>query len=225
MAVRQVSPRIALASASPRRRELLELAGWEFSVCSTPVSETPLAGEAPQQVARRLALLKARAAKAACPVEVVTLAADTIVVHRGDILGKPSDAADAGAMLRRLGGQDHLVMTAVALDCDRKSPLVELCETRVPMRAYSKAEVAAYIEGGSPFDKAGAYGIQDHEFDPVDMKDFTGCFANVMGLPLCHVVWAFRQLGYEPPEDVPQRCKQFTGYDCTIYPTILRSCL
>jgi len=223
MVAGRAGPRIALASASPRRRELLDLAGWAFSVCSAPVSETPLAGEPPRDVARRLALSKAQAARATCPAGVVTLAADTIVVHRERILGKPSDAAEAGVMLRRLGGQDHHVMTAVALACDGRAPLVELCETRVPMRAYSQAEVAAYIDGGSPIDKAGAYGIQDHDFHPVDMKDFTGCFANVMGLPLCHVVRVFRKLGYEPPEDVPQRCKQFTGYDCTIYPTILRS--
>ena len=214
--------KITLASASPRRRELLNLTGWAFLVCSSSVSETPLVGETPVQVARRLALSKAQAARAMCSDVAVTLAADTMVVHQQEILGKPDDVDAAVSMLQRLRGQSHSVITAVALDTGEHAPDVELCETSVPMREYRQEEIVQYIRGGSPFDKAGAYGIQDPDFHPVELQSFSGCFANVMGLPLCHVVRAFRKLGYEPPEDVPKRCKQFTGYDCTIYPTILR---
>ncbi|TFH36676.1 MAG: septum formation protein Maf [Anaerolineales bacterium] len=222
MPIQAAEPKITLASASPRRRELFALTGWVFSVCSSPVSETPQSGEAPQDVARRLALSKARAARATCPPDTLTLGADTMVVHQREILGKPACVEEAVAMLERLRGQNHSVITAVAFHHAGAAPLVELCETQVPMRAYHHAEIEEYVRGGSPLDKAGAYGIQDPDFHPVDIDGFSGCFANVMGLPLCHVVRAFRQLGYEPPEDVPQRCIRFTGYDCTIYPTILR---
>jgi septum formation protein len=215
-------PRITLASASPRRRELLELTGWGFSVCSSPVSEAPHPGEEPHELAKRLAQLKARAARADCPKDVITLAADTMVIHGKDILGKPADIDQAVSMLQRLRAQEHYVITAVVLDPGDQAPQVELCETLVPMRDYRPDEITAYVAGGSPFDKAGAYGIQDPDFEPVDHKCFSGCYANVMGLPLCHLVRAFRRLGYEPPEDVPQRCRQFTGYDCTIYSRILR---
>lgn len=220
---RHTDPKITLASTSPRRRELLDLTGWVFSVCSSSVPETPHPGEKPREVARRLALSKAQAARATCPPDTVTLAADTMVVHQQDILGKPADDDEAVSMLQRMRGQSHSVITAVVLDTGGEAAVQELCETSVPMREYHQDEIAEYIRGGSPFDKAGAYGIQDPDFHPVEIQNFSGCFANVMGLPLCHVVRAFRRLGYEPPEDVPQRCIQFTGYDCTIYQTILRS--
>jgi septum formation protein len=216
-------PDITLASASPRRRELLALTGWEFRVCSSTVSETPFPGEAPPELAQRLARSKAKAARATCPTTDVTVGADTIVVDRQEIMGKPEDRAEAAAMLQRLRGRGHSVITAVALDTGAEAPLVELCESRVPMRDYDQEQIVAYVLGGSPLDKAGAYGIQDPDLHPVDLNSFEDCYANVMGLPLCHLVRAFSQLGYEPPEDVPQRCKQFTGYDCTVYPTILRS--
>jgi septum formation protein len=213
---------IMLASASPRRRELLELTGWNFSVCSSPVAETQKPGEEARDLAQRLALSKAQSARVACPDKVVTLAADTLVVYKHEVLGKPADPDQAASMLQRLRGQDHHVITAIALDASDQAPQVVLCESLVPMRDYGPDEVAAYVAGGSPFDKAGAYGIQDPDFQPVDRERFTDCYANVMGLPLCHVVWAFRQMGYEPPEHIPQRCRQFTGYDCTIYSNISR---
>jgi septum formation protein len=219
------APLMTLASASPRRRELLELTGWAFSVCSSSVSEVRRPEEEPRELAKRLALLKAMVARVDYSEDVITLAADTMVVHGKDILGKPADVDQAVSMLEQLRAQEHLVLTAVVLDPGKQAPQVELCETLVPMRDYHPDEVAAYIAGGSPFDKAGAYGIQDPDFHPVDHKRFAGCYANVMGLPLCHLVRAFRRLGYEPPEDVPQRCKQFTGYDCTIYSNILRGVL
>lgn len=214
--------KLSLASGSPRRRELLALTGWAFSVCSSPIVEAHQKGETPGQTARRLALSKAHAAREACPEGVVMLAADTMVVDGEDILGKPKDDDDAVLMLERLRGREHRVITAIVIDPGYQEPEVELCETQVPMRDYRSAEIDNYVRSGSPLDKAGAYGIQDPDFHPVATDQFGGCYANVMGLPLCHLMRAFRRMGHEPSEDVPQRCMQFTGYDCTIYASVLR---
>ena len=216
------SPAIALASASPRRQELLALTGWGFQVCPATVSEAPEQEEEPRKLAVRLALKKAAAAAGACPAGSMLIAADTLVVHGQEVLGKPANDDEAIAMLDRLRGREHVVITGLALDFADQSSLLEICETRVPMRDYRAEEIRVYVAGGSPFDKAGGYGIQDVEFRPVDHEKFAGCYANVMGLPLCHLVRSMRQQGFEPPMDVPRACHQFTGYDCTIYPTILR---
>jgi len=199
---------------------LLRLTGWAFDTCTTRAEETRLDGEAPRARAVRLAQLKARAANAACHERSLTLAADTLVALGDDILGKPHDAEQAAAMLDQLRGRKHSVLTAVVLKCGGREVL-EVCETQVPMRAYSRREQAEYIAGGSPFDKAGAYGIQDGDFQPVDVAAMSGCYANVMGLPLCHLVRAMRACGFEPPVDVPAACQAYTGYDCDVYPAIL----
>jgi predicted house-cleaning NTP pyrophosphatase (Maf/HAM1 superfamily) len=90
------------------------------------------------------------------------------------------------------------------------------------MRRYSPGEAAAYVAGGSPLDKAGAYGIQDDGFRPVALEHLHGCYANVMGLPLCHLARALRRLGHPSPRDVPAACRSHTGYDCPVYESILR---
>lgn len=215
-------PELTLASASPRRRDLLGLTGWSFSVCSSPVFESATPGEEPEALATRLASSKAQAARQACPDSDVIFAADTLVINKKEILGKPADEAEAIQMLKELRGIVHDVITAIAFDTRDHTTITTLCTSRVPMRDYRDDEIMAYVEGGSPLDKAGAYGIQDSAFHPVDRENFDGCFANVMGLPLCHLVRAMQQLGYEPPGDVPDGCMHFTQYDCTIYPTILR---
>jgi septum formation protein len=212
---------ITLASGSPRRAELLELTGWKFSQCSTQAEETQLPGEPARERALRLARVKARAAEAACQEYGLTLAADTLVVDEGEILGKPHDADQADGMLTRLRGQVHTVITAIVLKDHEGRETVEVCETDVPMREYSTEEQVRYIAGGSPFDKAGAYGIQDDDFEPVDLKAMSGCFANVMGLPLCHLVRAMQQMGFEPAADIPESCQLHTGYDCDVYEAIL----
>lgn len=214
---------IILASASPRRQELLALTGWRFSVCSSEIPELPQPGEEPEKLAKRLAVSKANAAKDVCPDVSAILAADTLVIHAGDILGKPSGPSEAVDMLRGLRGAAHDVITAIAIEIEDKGKATQICESRVPMRDYAEDELQAYVQSGAPMDKAGAYGIQDPGFHPVDLERFSDCYANVMGLPLCHLVRAMRQLGFEPPNDVPGACMQFTGYDCTIYPIILGS--
>jgi predicted house-cleaning NTP pyrophosphatase (Maf/HAM1 superfamily) len=99
---------------------------------------------------------------------------------------------------------------------------MELCVTSVPMRDYTDREISAYIDSGSPMDKAGAYGIQDRGFNPVEIAQLNGCFANVMGLPLCHLLRAMRRLGQDTPCDVPLACQSFTSYDCPVHSDILR---
>jgi MAF protein len=198
------------------------LTGWRFTVCVSPIPEGPRPGETPEDHAMRLALSKASAAREACPDNAVIFAADTMVIHNGAILGKPTNKSEAVSMLQDLRGLRHKVITAIALQLQDRTSLTALCESRVPMRDYDDDEIHAYVEGGSPLDKAGAYGIQDPDFHPVYVDNFSDCFANVMGLPLCHLVRAMEQLGYDPPNDIPEQCMQFTGYSCTIYRNILR---
>ncbi|MGH2627573.1 MAG: Maf family protein [Anaerolineales bacterium] len=216
------SLRLRLASASPRRRELLRLTGWDFTVAPSTVDETPGAGETPSQTARRLAREKAEAVSPALPGEWI-LSADTVVVDDGRLLGKPADASEAERMLLELRGKDHGVVTAIALRNPVTGQVIEdACETAVPMRAYRAEEIENYVASGASFDKAGGYGIQDSEFRPVDLERLEGCYANVMGLPLCHLVRAARRVGFEPPADVPAACTAHLAYDCRVYPAILR---
>ncbi len=177
----QQPPRIVLASASPRRRDLLEAAGLSFEVVPSSVDEEAMTASRPVLLVRRLARAKALDVAAQHPGDLV-LGADTIVVHRGAVLDKPVDADEARSMLARLGGQTHRVVTAVALVSPGSRPRIEHVVTRVRMRSCSQDEVEAWIDRGEPFDKAGAYAIQDPEFQPVEA--YEGCYCNVMGLPL-----------------------------------------
>ncbi len=213
--------RLVLASASPRRRQLLALTGWQAQVRPTQVDERQDLPTRPADLARELARRKVQAAARMAPGSVV-LGADTIVVHRGEVLGKPADPDQATAMLRRLAGQEHLVLTAIALlDSGRDMLLQDLCQTTVPMAPLSDDQIAAYVSSGSPLDKAGAYGIQDQGFRLVEVERMEGCFANVMGLPLCHLVRLMGWLGLAPPREVPRACREFTAYPCRVYQEIL----
>jgi MAF protein len=186
--------RLILASASPRRRELLACLGIPFEVTEPRIDERA-AGGRPERAARRLAVAKARAVAARQP-EAAVLAADTVVAHRGTILGKPRDAAEAGAMLRRLRGRTHRVVTAVAvLASGWRRPLVAHALTRVTMRRYTDEEIEASIARGDPFDKAGAYAIQDPRLAPVE--SYSGCYCNVVGLPLWTTAELLRRAGLD----------------------------
>jgi MAF protein len=174
--------RFVLASASPRRRELLALLGLPFAVRPADIDEDAGRSRDPQIVARRLARTKAEAARLA-ELDAPIIAADTVVAYEGTLLGKPRDADEARLMLRTLRGQTHEVVTAVALmPPGRRSILGRQPMTRVTMRDYTDAEIEASIARGDPFDKAGAYAIQDAVFRPVERYD--GCYCNVVGLPL-----------------------------------------
>jgi septum formation protein len=181
---------IKLASNSPRRRQLLGWAGWPFSLAPVNIDETPVPGEAADRYVLRLAESKARASAAVNPAEdgqrVLFLAADTTVADGDKILGKPVDAEDARQILSGLRGRCHQVYTALAV-FDPASGRIEtdLCASDVYMRSYTDVEIEAYIASGDPFDKAGAYAIQNQAFHPVE--NFSNCFANIMGLPLCRL--------------------------------------
>ena len=182
-----------LASASPRRRELLALLGVPFDVRPGDIDEDAGRSRDPQIVARRLARTKAEAARLTEP-DAPIIAADTIVSYESTLLGKPRDAGEARRMLRMLRGQTHDVVTAVALmPPGRRSILGRQPLTRVTMRDYTKAEIEAWIASGGPFDRAGAYAIQDADFQPVERYD--GCYCNVVGLPLWPLVEMLRKAG------------------------------
>ena len=213
-------PMLILASASPRRRDLLGLGGWEFVLRPSEVNEARLADEEPESMALRLAEAKACADPA--PDGGLTLGADTLVVFDGQVLGKPRDRDEARRMLRVLRGRAHRVVTGLALANSQGETLArEWCATEVPMREYTDDQVEAYLESQAPMDKAGAYGIQDRKFRPVAIEQMSGCFANVMGLPLCHAARALEALGRPARHDVPRACLRHTGYACTVFPQIL----
>lgn len=192
-----------------------------FSVLVANVDESPLPAEPPDRYVLRLAESKARAvAPYAHPGQVI-VAADTAVVDGDLILGKPASMADAEAMLRRLRGRTHRVYTGIAVfDPQRQKLLTDLCVTEVPMRSYTDDEMNAYILSGDPLDKAGAYAIQHPRFRPVERLE--GCYASVMGLPLCHLVRTLRQLGISPAADVPLACQTELEYPCPVSRPILR---
>ena len=212
-------PLLILASNSPRRRQLLALAGWDFVVSVADVDESQYANESPADYVLRLAETKARAAASHADARF-QLAADTTVVDGPDILGKPKDNAEAFAMLTRLRGHTHQVYTGVALlRLSDGLLLKELCVTDVPMRNYSDEEINAYIETGDPLDKAGAYAIQHSQFHPV--VNVNGCYTSVMGLPICYVVRMMREMGFVLRANVPVECQTLLEYQCPVSQAIL----
>ncbi|MEW6093255.1 MAG: Maf family protein, partial [Chloroflexota bacterium] len=213
-------PILVLASNSPRRHELLSLGGWDFLVHPADVDESLHPGEAPRTYVLRLAEEKARAcAESSRPGETI-LAADTAVTIDGEILGKPVSAAEAVEMLRRLRGRRHQVCTGIAvLDTATSNLVTDLCVTDVPMRAYSEEEIQAYAASGDPLDKAGAYAIQHARFRPVEA--LAGCYASVMGLPLCHLRRGLRTLDILPKTDLAAECQAALQYECPIFSRVL----
>jgi septum formation protein len=173
---------LVLASQSPRRREILTQAGIPFVVRTSPVDESPLPGESPEQYVLRLAVDKAMAVPAS-PDETV-LGADTTVVIEGEMLGKPADAADARRMLERLSGQRHEVITGICLKTG--GTLVnDFSSTHVWFTSMSPQEIDAYVASGEPMDKAGAYAIQGLASKYIEKIE--GCYCNVVGLPVALV--------------------------------------
>ena len=174
------TPVIRLASASPRRRELLTQIGVAHVVKGAHIDESVLAGESPRDYVQRMARSKALAVWAQ-DQSLPVLAADTTVVLDGVIFGKPADRADALRMLTALSGRTHEVLTAVAL-ANRSGVALSLSESRVTFRTVTAADCAAYWETGEPRDKAGAYAIQGRA--AVFVSSLAGSYSGVMGLPL-----------------------------------------
>jgi len=201
-----LTPRIYLASTSPRRRELLRQIGINFDVLTfragergedADVDETPLPDEAVERYVERLALAKAQAGMRrvlwrkmlARPV----LAADTTLELDGEIIGKPRDAADAHAILARLSGRQHRVLTAIAMsDGERTRSRVSVSEVR--FRTLSEHDIRRYIATGEPMDKAGAYGVQGHA--AIFIEEIRGSYSGIMGLPLFDTAALLEVFGY-----------------------------
>jgi len=203
--------------------------------------------ERPEDYVLRLARNKARAANHLLerpqPPDTLIIAADTAVVDelnvvegenvanpgdlptpgsgfRFDILGKPTDEEEAQSMLRQLRGRTHKVYSALAvLWVEDDSILDELIVTEVPMRNYSDEEIMVYIASGDPFDKAGGYAIQNAEFVPV--QNLQGCYANVMGFPLCHLSRLISTFDMNPPADIAAACQMSLNFSCPIFRQVL----
>lgn len=186
-----IEPRLVLGSASPRRRELLGALMPMFEVRPSQADE-PVTGR-PVLDARDLATAKALAVEAGAG-ELV-LGADTLVARGSTIYGKPVNATEARRMLAELSGRDHLVITGVALARDGLILAVDHSVALVTLRNFTPAEIAGYVQSGRPLDKAGAYAIQDEDVALVDR--LTGCYCNVMGLPLWRTAALLRRFGVE----------------------------
>ena len=211
------------------------------------VDERVMPAERPEDYVLRLARNKARAANHSLerpqPPDTLIIAADTAVVDelnvvegenvanpgdlptpgsgfRFDILGKPTDEEEAQSMLRQLRGRTHKVYSALAvLWVEDDSILDELIVTEVPMRNYSDEEIMVYIASGDPFDKAGGYAIQNAEFVPV--QNLQGCYANVMGFPLCHLSRLISTFNMYPPSDIAAACQMSLNFSCPIFRQVL----
>ena len=210
--------KFVLASNSPRRKQLFGLGGWDFTVIAADVDETPFKGELPREYVVRLAQAKALAVQPKAELDAVIVGSDTTVVDGNEILGKPVDESDARRMLKQLRGRVHQVFTAIAI-LQKDMTVTDLCITDVPMRDYSDNEIERYIQSGDPMDKAGAYAIQHPEFKPV--LALKGCYASVMGLPLCHILRAMNQFQLTAAGNVPSACQSLLKYDCKVSPAVL----
>lgn len=195
-----------LASQSPRRRELLARAGFRFLVRPAQVDESWQPGESPTEHVMRLARDKARAIQAS-PADMV-LAADTVVVVDEEILGKPSDTAEAAAMLRKLSGREHYVYTGVCLR-HRDREMVDYETTLVRFAILSDREIAAYVASGEPMDKAGAYAVQGLASKFIERIE--GCYFNVVGLPVAKVYRMLKAMGW----NAEQECQQSNTNEAT----------
>lgn len=187
--------KLILASASPRRAEILRNAGFSFIVMSSAVDETPIPGESAQDLVQRLADAKAELVAARAVGPAIVLAADTVVTLDGHVLGKPHTTENARGMLTRLSGHTHSVVTGVTLirlpDAERRS-FVET--TRVHFSKIEDDEITRYLATNEPDDKAGAYAIQGRAGRYIPRIE--GCYFNVVGLPLASVTRALAELGW-----------------------------
>ncbi len=183
---------LVLASASPRRRHLLSLLGFEFQTAVVEIDENDFSATTPGEIVCELAERKANEA-AKFYTNNIIITADTLVFLDGHILTKPSNQQDAYRILKLLSGQTHQVFTGIAvINSKIQKKQIEFVRTDVTFRSLDDAEIWAYIETGSPMDKAGAYGIQD-DFGAVFVERIDGDYYNVVGLPLCKLYSMLKQ--------------------------------
>ncbi|KXS36683.1 MULTISPECIES: Maf family protein [unclassified Candidatus Frackibacter] len=186
--------KIVLASASPRRQELLEQIGVDFVTIPSNIDEGQIRIKSPTKLARHLALSKAKNVAKRVGNSLV-IGADTIVVYEDEVLGKPNSKDEAFTMLSKLSGKEHQVITGLAvIDTNTLNQKVIYEVTEVTMRQFTNQEISDYIATGEPMDKAGAYAIQERGAIFVDK--ITGSFSNVVGLPLTKLFVICQELGY-----------------------------
>lgn len=176
--------------------------GLRFDICPAEIDESPRDDESPQELVARLSGNKANAMAALNPQGIV-VAADTVVVYQGRILGKPVDAQEATEILLQLRGRHHDVFTGLTLLAGRQE-MTFVVRTPVQLRLLSRREITDYVASGSPLDKAGAYAIQDGNFAPV--ANIGNCYANVIGLPICHLYHALTSRGLCVPKHPLDSC-------------------
>ena len=188
---------LTLASTSPRRRELMEGLGLEFTVSPADIPEDPIPGESPQQMVQRLSLEKAQAVAARLDSGLV-IGADSTAVFEGQAVGKPEDDDDARRMLRQLRGTTHHVTTGLTvIDAASGRTLSDAMTSQITLRDIADQEIEHSIASGVPRDKAGAYAVQDQELRPA--SDWQGCYNNIVGLPICRLLEMLDELGYQTP--------------------------
>ena len=211
--------KLVLASTSPRRNELLRLLGIPFEKRPSNADETHHEDVDAFEYVRQMAREKGLAVLHTDGEWI--LSADTIVALDGQVVGKPADEGEAFEILRALRGRGHKVYTALCLRTENGGEAAEsLCATDVFMRDYSEQELAAYIASKDYQDKAGGYAIQHKQFHPC--TGVQGCYANVMGLPLCHLAMLLESAGCKVEADVPQACQQYNQITCEFHPQIYR---
>ncbi len=215
----------------------MALCGWDPVIYPAKVDESCLPGEDPAEYVLRVAECKAQAILQKAPQDALILAADTAVVdweqvegslqaegslRKAVILGKPKDQNEACAMLRSLRGRSHQVYTGiVVIRAADRMILRDVTVTEVTMRDYSEHELVEYARSGDPLDKAGAYAIQHTGFHPVEQ--INGCYANVMGLPVCSLAGLLLQFGIQPVSPIVAACRASLGIDCQIEETVSHS--
>ncbi len=212
LALKPAAGPVVLASASPRRRELLSGLGLDFAIAPSNIPEEQLPAESPTDMVRRLSRAKAlSSASMPAAASGYYIAADSTVVLDGESIAKPADAAAARAMLTRLRGTAHQVVTGITVyDAATGRCITDAMSADVQMRNFTDAEMEQSIASGTPMDKAGAYAIQDDDFRPATLRH--GCYSNVMGLPACRVIEMLADLGCPLPPvsamSVPDGCQR-----------------
>ena len=188
---------LVLASASPRRRDLLNELGLDFQVAPSNIPEEKQESETPADMVKRLSMEKAQAV-AGQMKDGYVIGADSTVVMDGEAFEKPADAEDARRMLRQLRGTHHQVITGVTvIDASSGRMLTDSMASGISLRNFTDAEMEASIASGTPLDKAGAYAVQDQDFRPAE--SWHGCYTNIIGLPICRLLDMLREIGCQPP--------------------------
>jgi septum formation protein len=198
---------------------MIALGALPFEVHPADVDERVLPDEAPRDYVARVALSKAQAVAKVLSAGLI-IAADTTVVLDGRILGKPHEEDTARQMLRDLRGRTHDVFTGLTImNAATGEQISDLAASKVPMRHYSDEEMETYIASADPLDKAGAYGIQHKGFSPVE--GMQQCFANVVGLPLCHLTRSLRKWNFAFDAELSAACQAHFDYQCPIFDEVL----